>query len=228
MGQAPDTLGFAEAAALPLTSITAWETLFDRLHLDLNGDSDGGSLLIIGGAGGVGSIAIQLAKLAGQRVIATASREKSADWCRALGADEIIDHFGDIKAQLQKLGLPYVDHIACFNDTDLHFPAMADIIRPQGIIATIVENKKPLPVELLKSKSAGFAWEFMFTRSMFQTPDMIAQHRLLNQVAALIDETRLRCTLGQIIGPISAANLKRAHSILEAGHTVGKLVLEGF
>jgi NADPH:quinone reductase len=228
VGRMPASLSFAEAAALPLTSITAWEALFDRLDIDPDGADAGQTLLIVGGAGGVGSIGIQLAKKAGLKVIATASRPASRDWCKAHGADEVVDHFGDLKAQLAALGHAQVDHIACFNNTDLHFPALAELIRPQGTIVTIVENAKPLPVELLKSKSAAFAWEFMFTRAMFKTPDMIEQHHLLNRVADLIDAGTLRSTLGDAFGIINAANLKRAHAVLEAGHVVGKLVLEGF
>ncbi|MFT4172118.1 MAG: zinc-binding alcohol dehydrogenase family protein [Rhodocyclaceae bacterium] len=228
-GRMPASLSFAEAAALPLTTLTAWESLFDRLHIDTTGKDAGKSLLIVGGAGGVGSIAIQLAKqVAGLRVVTTASREASARWCRELGADDIIDHNGDMVAQAKALGVAQFDYIACFNDTDAHFPAMASLIRPLGTIVTIVENARPIQVELLKAKSAAFAWEFMFTRSSFQTPDMIEQHRLLNHVGQLIDAGRIRTTLGERLGPINATNLKRAHKALEAGHVVGKLVLEGF
>ncbi|MGC3963943.1 MAG: zinc-binding alcohol dehydrogenase family protein [Rhodocyclaceae bacterium] len=229
VGHRPASVDAGEAAALPLTTITAWETLFDRLHIDAEGGDAGKTLLIVGGAGGVGSIAIQLAKqLAKLRVVATASREASIKWCRDLGADEVIDHRGDVIAQARALGIQHFDYIACFNDTDGHFPAMAELIRPQGTIATIVENARPLPVELLKSKSAALAWEFMFTRAMFGTPDMIEQHRLLERVAKLIDDGRIRTTLGERMGKINAANLKRAHKALEEGHVVGKLVLEGF
>jgi NADPH:quinone reductase len=229
VGPMPSSLSFAEAAALPLTTLTAWEALFDRLHIDTTGKDSGKTLLIVGGAGGVGSIAIQLAKqVAGLRVVATASREASARWCRDLGADDIIDHTADMAAQTKALGLTQFDYIACFNDTDAHFPAMAALIRPQGTIVTIVENARPLPVELLKAKSAAFTWEFMFTRSSFQTPDMIEQHHLLARVAQMIDAGRIRTTLGERLGPINAANLKRAHKALEEGHVVGKLVLEGF
>ncbi len=228
-GHKPASLDFAQAAALPLTAITAWEALFDRLGVSPKGDHAGKSVLIIGGAGGVGSIGIQLAKtLAGLTVIATAARPASQAWCRRLGADQTVDHRGDMAAQLKALGFAQVDYILCFNDTDGHFPAMADLIAPQGKICTIVENVAPLPVERLKNKSAALIWEFMFTRAMFGTPDMIAQHRLLNEVARLVDAGRLQTTVGENLGTINAANLRRAHAMLEGGQTIGKLVLEGF
>lgn len=228
-GHKPATLDFAHAAALPLTAITAWEALFDRLGVSASGQDAGRSVLIIGGAGGVGSIGIQLAKvLGGLTVIATASRPESEAWCRRLGADHTIDHRGDMPAQLRKLGFEHVDYILCFNDTDRHFAAMAEAIAPQGKICSIVENAGPLAVGALKSKSATFVWEFMFTRAMFGTPDMIEQHRLLNEVARLIDAGRLQTTLGENLGPINAANLRRAHALLEGGQTIGKLVMAGF
>ncbi len=229
VGHKPASLDFAQAAALPLTAITAWEALFDRLGVSPQGEHAGRSVLVIGGAGGVGSIGIQLAKtLAGLTVIATASRPESAAWCRELGADHTIDHHGDMPAQLRQLGFAEVDYILCFNDTDRHFAAMATAIAPQGKICSIVENSGPLAVGDLKSKSATFVWEFMFTRSMFGTPDMIEQYRLLNEVARLVDAGRLRTTLGENLGRIDAANLRRAHAMLESGRTIGKLVLEGF
>ena len=225
----PRSLSFLQAAALPLTAITAWEALFDRLGISPKGDHAGRSVLIIGGAGGVGSIGIQLAKvLAGLTVIATASRPESQEWCRRLGADHTVDHRGDLPAQLKALGFAEVDYILCFNDIDGHFPAMAELVAPQGKICTIVANTRPLPVELLKNKSATFVWEFMFTRAMYSTPDMVAQHRLLNEVTRLVDAGRLQTTLGENLGRINAENLRRAHAMLEGGRTIGKLVLEGF
>jgi zinc-binding alcohol dehydrogenase family protein len=228
-GRKPATLDFAQAAALPLTSLTAWEALFDRLGVSPQGADAGKSVLIIGGAGGVGSIGIQLAKqLAKLTVIATASRPESAKWARDLGADHIVDHFGDIPAQLKQAGFEHVDFVLIFNDTDKHFPAAAQAIRPQGGICTIVENDKPVEVELLKAKSGAFHWEFMFTRSMFGTPDMIEQHKILTEVARLIDAGTLRTTVGQDLGRINAENVRRAHKLLEAGRVIGKLVLSGF
>lgn len=229
VGHKPATLDFAQAAALPLTAITAWEAMFDRLGISPKGADAGKSVLIIGGAGGVGSIGIQLAKvLAGLTVIATASRPESEAWCRRLGADHTIDHRKDMVSQLRGLGFENVDYILCFNDTDRHFAAMAEAIAPQGKICSIVENAGPLAVGALKNKSATFVWEFMFTRAMFQTSDMIAQHRLLNEVARLIDAGKLQTTVGENLGVICAENLRRAHALLEGGQTIGKLVLQGF
>ncbi|MBN3821062.1 zinc-binding dehydrogenase, partial [Paraburkholderia sp. Se-20369] len=203
--------------------------LFDRLRVSPQGADAGKSLLIVGGAGGVGSIAIQLAKTLGKlHVIATASRPESAQWVRTLGADQVVDHFGDLPAQLRDAGHAQVDYVLILNDTDRHFPAAADVIRPQGGICTIVENAKPVPVELLKAKSAAFHWEFMFTRAMFETPDMIEQHKLLTEVARLVDGGVLRTTLGEHLGAINAANVRHAHRLLEAGRAIGKLVLGGF
>jgi NADPH2:quinone reductase len=239
VGHKPASLSFEQAAALPLTAITAWEALFERLGIarlasgerasDRQSPDAGKSLLVIGGAGGVGSIAIQLAaQLAGLRVIATASREASAAWVRKLGAHEVIDHSGDMPAQLKALGLPTVDYILCLNELDQHFAAIAEAIAPQGKIVSIVRNEKPLPVELLFGKSASFAWELMFTRSQFETADMIEQHRLLEAVSRLVDAGTLSSTLGESFGSINAANLRRAHEALEGKRTIGKIVLSGF
>ncbi|ASL42383.1 Zinc-type alcohol dehydrogenase-like protein [Burkholderia sp. AD24] len=229
VGHKPASLDFTHAAALPLTAITAWEALFDRLGVSPQGAHEGRTVLIFGGAGGVGSIGIQLAKQLGKlKVIATASRPESAKWATDLGADHIVDHFGDVPAQLNQLGIDQVDYVLMFNDTDKNFPAGAQVLKPQGGICTIVENSKPVPVELLKAKSAAFHWEFMFTRSMFGTPDMIEQHKLLTEVARLVDSGALRTTVGEDLGKINAANLRRAHRLLEAGRAIGKLVLTGF
>jgi zinc-binding alcohol dehydrogenase family protein len=228
-GVKPASLTFAQAAALPLTSITAWESLFDRLGISRSGADAGKRLLIIGGAGGVGSIAIQLAKtLAGVTVIATASRAESIEWCLRLGADHVVDHAGDIPAQLEALGIADVDFILSLNDTNQHFDAMAEAIAPQGRICAIVGLTGPVPMEKLFAKSVTFAWELMFTRSMFGTADMIEQHNLLNQVSALVDAGSLKTTLGEVYGAINAANLRRAHAALESGRTIGKIVLAGF
>ncbi|BCL77408.1 NADPH:quinone reductase [Jeongeupia sp. HS-3] len=225
----PATLNAADAAALPLTAITAWEALFDRLGVGRNGEDRGRTALIIGGAGGVGSIAIQLAKtLAGLTVIATASRPESRDWVKALGADATVDHRSDIAAQLKALGHETVDFILCFNDTDRHFATMAQLIAPRGRIVSIVETATLLDLNLLKAKSATFVWEMMFTRSMYQTPDMVKQHELLTEVAKLVDAGTLRTTVGAHYGQINAANLRRAHATLEAGQMIGKIVLAGF
>jgi len=229
VGHKPKSLDVAHSAALPLTTITAWEGLFDRLGISPRGEHAGRSVLILGGAGGVGSIAIQLAKQLGkQTVIATAARPASAQWCRDLGADHVIDHGGDMPAQLRAAGLKWVDTIFCCNSLDTHFPAMVEMLAPQGKICSIVEHKNPLPMNLLRPKCGTFVWEAMFARSNFETPDMIEQHKLLTETARLIDAGVLRTTLGEVLGPINAANLRRAHAMLEEGHTVGKLVLAGF
>src|ERR1700674_326696 len=230
VGAKPGSLSFEQAAALPLTSITAWEALFDRLRVPTPPHAvPRKSILIIGGAGGVGSIAVQLAaKVAGLKVIATASRPESIKWVEELGAHHVINHFGDMHEQLKTLGLVHADYVLILNDTDRHFDAAANIVAPQGAICTIVENAKPLKVEALKSKSASFHQEFMFTRSMFQTPDMIAQHHLLCEIARLIDSRVIKTTYAQSFSPLNASNLRRAHAMLEGGHTLGKIVLHGF
>ena len=229
VGRKPKTLSMPEAAALPLTAITAWEALFDRLQIDrLGGAHAGRALLIIGGAGGVGSLAIQFAKLAGLRVIATASRPESEKWVRSLGADFVVNHTRPLPPQLAELGFNTVDFIANFADTDRYWNVMAELIRPQGRIVSIVENAAPLNLDVLQSKSATFVWEFMFTRSMFATDDIAEQHKLLDEVAVLIDAGKLRDTLQTHLTPINAANLRAAHAQLEAGRTISKIALAGW
>lgn len=228
VGYKPRSLSFAEAAALPLTTITAWEALFERLGIDLQGVNRGQSLLIIGAAGGVGSIAIQLAKLAGLIVIATASRPETRDWVARLGADYIVDHRQSLPDQLLEIGIPMVDFIANFHNTDTYWTVMEALIRPQGKIVGIVGNQAPLDLNVLKNKSATFVWEYMFTRAMYQTPDMAQQGQLLNQVTSYIDSKRLRTTLRTTLSPINAANLRQAHAQLEGGRTIGKLALCGW
>ena len=223
VGRKPKSLDFAQAAAVPLTAITAWEAFFDRMKVKA-----GASLLIIGGAGGVGSIGIQIAKVAGLRVIATASRAESIAWVRELGAEHVIDHRKPMRAQIEALGMKHVDYIANFNDLDTHWEAMGDLIAPQGAMVAIVGNQKPLPMEAVRSKSATLCWELMFTRPRFKTPDMIEQHRLLDQVADWLDSGKLRGTLKETLSPINAANLRAAHAKLESGTMIGKLVLKGW
>ncbi len=229
VGKKPTSLSFSEAAALPLTSITAWEALFDRLGISSQGDDAGKSILIIGGAGGVGSIAIQLAsKLARLNVIATASRDESRDWCLKLGAVLVINHRHSLTEQLAAQNISHVDYILCLNNTDQHWSAMTQAIVPQGSICSIVETTQPVELGLLKSKSASFVWEMMFTRSMFQTPDMIEQQKLLNTVSELVDSGELVTTANQVIQPINAENLRKAHAVIEQGSSIGKVVLEGW
>jgi zinc-binding alcohol dehydrogenase family protein len=228
VGHKPHSLTFAEAAALPLTTITAWEALFERLDIDRHGANHGQSLLIIGGAGGVGSIAIQLARWAGLVVIATASRPETQAWVTGLGAHHVVDHREHLPTQLGALNFACVHYIANFSNMDIYWSVMAELIRPQGKIVGIVENSAPVELGLLKSKSASFAWEFMFTRAMYRTPDMAAQGLLLDEAAALIDAKKLRTTLTETLTPINAANLRQAHARLESGRNIGKLVLTGW
>jgi NADPH2:quinone reductase len=219
VGRKPKSLDFAQAAAIPLTAITAWECFHDRLKVQPKK-----SILLIGGAGGVGSIAIQLAKIAGLRVIATASRPESIAWVKELGADEVVNHRENLASQIKKS----VDYIAVFNDLDQHWPAIGELIAPQGGMVSIVGNMKPLPMDAVRAKSASLCWELMFTRPRFQTPDMIEQHKLLNQVADWLDAGKLRGTLKETLSPINAANLRKAHQKLESGTMIGKLALKGW
>ena len=225
VGHKPKTLSFAQAAALPLTSITAWELLFDRLGA-VPGKSR--TLLIIGGAGGVGSILIQLARrLTGLTVVATATRPESQKWCLDLGAHAVIDHGKPMKEQIERLKLPPVALVASLTFTDQHYKAIADFMAPQGRFG-LIDDPPEFSMAVFKGKAISVHWESMFTRSSFQTPDMIAQHRLLDDVADLIDKGVLRTTLGDNFGGINAANLKRAHALLESGKSRGKIVLEGW
>ncbi|MCI0768103.1 zinc-binding alcohol dehydrogenase family protein [Bacillus sp. TL12] len=234
VGNKPKSLDFAQAAALPLTSITAWEGLFDRLGVSHNqeGNKDK-SILIIGAAGGVGSITTQLAKLVGLTVIGTASRPESIQWAKDQGADFTINHNKHFAPQLKKIGFETVDYIFCLNDMVQHLKNMAEVISPQGKICSIVPVNKntwtgSLEMDLLFSKSVTFVWEFMFTRSMFQTKDMIQQHNLLNKLADLIDNGKVKTTLAKRVEPINATNLRLVHEKIETGKTIGKIVLENF
>ena len=227
VGRKPTSLSFAESAALPLTAITAWESFFDRLGIDPHGADAGQSILIVGGAGGVGSIGIQLARRAGLTVIATASRDTTRAWVTTLGADHVVDHRQPMVEQVRALGFHHVDHVAIFNDMG-HWEEAVELIRPQGGIVTIDATDQPMPMAAMKIKAASLHWEFMFARSMFATPDMIEQHRLLNAVALAIDAGDLRTTVSELLSPIDAATLREAHARIEAGDAHGKIVLEGF
>jgi len=225
VGAKPKKLSFAEAAALPLTTITAWEAMFDRIGISNKGAHAGKRLLILGGAGGVGSIAIQLAKkLARLHVTASASRPESIAWAKKLGADATVDH---TKSLPEQLGAE-ADFVFVCTNTDPVFPVLPRLIRPQGRICSIVRTLKPVDLSVLQEKSVSFSWEGMFTRSTFQTPDMQSQHELLQETARLVDAGEVVTTFRENLGRISAANLKQAHRRLEQGHTIGKLVLEGF
>ncbi len=225
VGRRPHRLSPAEAASMPLATITAWEMLFDRLQVPR---AAAGSLVIIGGAGGVGSMAIQLARrLTNLTVIATASRPESTAWCRRLGAHHVIDYQGDIPAQLAELGFRAVDFIFATNASDQHWPAMVRAIRPQGRIG-LIDDPAPIDVRDLKQKSVSLHWEAMFTRSLFETPDMENQQHILEEVATLVDQGVVDSILAENLGRINAVNLTLAHRLIESGKMRGKIVLEGF
>ncbi|WPN24451.1 zinc-binding alcohol dehydrogenase family protein [Pseudomonas marginalis] len=228
VGHMPKSLGFSDAAALPLTAITAWELLFERLQVREGKKDEGQSLLIVGAAGGVGSILTQLAsQLTGLTVIGTASRPETQEWAKSLGADLVIDHSQPLSEALKTAGHPQVTHVASLTQTDHHLDQLVEALQPQGKLA-LIDDPKALDVSKLKRKSLSLHWEFMYTRSMFETPDMIEQHNLLNRVADLIDAGTLKTTVGEHFGVINAENLRRAHALLESGKAKGKIVLEGF
>jgi len=227
VGKKPRTLGFAEAAALPLTSITAWELLFDRLRVPEGGGA-GKSLLVIGAAGGVGSILIQLARQLTQlRVVATASRSETRQWCLDLGAHAVVDHANPLAEELKAAGIGEVDLVASLTQTPQHYAQIIESLKPQGRIG-VIDDMPTLDVMPLKTKCLSLHWEMMFTRSRFETPDMAEQGRLLAEVAALVDAGRVRTTVGEHFGTIDAANLRRAHAFVESGKARGKVVLAGF
>ncbi|AML50146.1 zinc-binding alcohol dehydrogenase family protein [Falsihalocynthiibacter arcticus] len=227
VGIKPKSLNFAEAAALPLTTITAYESFFDRLGIDRDGANKGQALLIIGAGGGVGSIGIQLAKAAGLVVIATASRPETVSWVKELGADHVVNHRQPMVEQVRALGFQHVDHIAIFNDMR-HWDTAVELIRPQGAIVTIDDTNLPMPMAGMKTKAASLHWELMFTRAMFETPDMIEQHKLLTYVSGEIDAGRIRTTVSEVLSPINAQNMRAAHKLIETGTAKGKIVVEGF
>ena len=227
VGHKPRSLSAGAAAALPLTSITAWELLFDRLGV-AEGSGEGKCLLITGAGGGVGSMLVQLARqLTRLTVIGTASRPQTADWVKQLGAHHVIDHRQPLLAQLQALGLAEVDYVASLTHTEQHFQQLIEVLKPQGRLA-VIDDPERLDVMPLKRKSLSLHWELMFTRSLYETADMIEQHHLLNRVAELIDLGVLQTTVGEHFGAINAANLRRAHALIESGKARGKIVLEGF
>ena len=228
VGRMPGSLDFARAAALPLTAITAWELLFERLGVREGKGDERQSLLVIGAAGGVGSILVQLARqLTGLTVIGTASRTETQQWVRELGAHHVIDHSQPLLPQLKALGHDQVSMVASLTHTDQHLDQLIEALAPQGKLA-LIDDPAQLDVVKLKRKSLSLHWEFMYTRSLFQTEDMVEQHRLLNRVSQLIDDGVLKTTVGEHFGRIDAANLRRAHALLESGKARGKIVLEGF
>jgi len=227
VGHKPRSLTAADAAALPLTSITAWELLFDRLAV-AEGTGEGKCLLITGAGGGVGSMLVQLARqLTRLTVIGTASRQETADWVRQLGAHHVIDHSAPLLGQLQAVGIDEVSYVASLTHTEQHFAQLIEVLRPQGRLG-VIDDPETLDVMPLKRKSLSLHWELMFTRSLYETQDMINQHELLNRVSDLIDSGVLRTTVGEHFGAINAANLRRAHALVESGKARGKIVLEGF
>lgn len=223
----PQSLDDAQAAALPLTAITAWELLFDRLGVPQGGGA-GQTLLVVGGAGGVGSILIQLARQLTQlRVIATASRAETRAWCLALGAHAVIDHTKPLAAELQAGGFGEVDLVAALTQTAQHYAQIIESLKPQGKIG-VIDDMPVLDAMPLKTKSLSLHWEMMFARARFQTPDMAEQGKILAELATLVDAGRVRTTANASFGPINAANLRRAHALIESGTAQGKVVLQGF
>ena len=228
VGRKPGSIGFAEAAALPLTAITAWETLFDRLDVRRPVPGAAPAILIVGGAGGVGSIAVQLARrLTGLAVIATASRPETSDWVRDLGAHHVVDHTRPLAAQVAALGLGAPAFVFSTTNTLDHLSEIVELISPQGRFA-LIDDPATLDIVPFKRKSVSVHWELMFTRSIFATADMAEQGALLDEVARLVDADEIRTTLAEHFGTIDAATLKRAHALVESGRARGKIVLEGF
>lgn len=226
----PKTLSFADAAAMPLTFLTAWELIFERLRLTAANTADETTtLLITGAAGGVGSALLQLAKLTNNlTTIATASRPESQHWVKNMGADIVINHSQPLAPQLQQHGIHEVTHVASLTHTDQHYQALIELLAPQGHFALIDDPEQPLDIKLMKQKSIALHWEFMFTRSLFETTDMHRQGQILREVADLTDSGQLKSTKTQHFGELSAANLIRAHKQLESHSTVGKIVLDGY
>lgn len=228
VGHMPASLDFAQAAALPLTSITAWELLFDRIGVVPGKKPGGKTLLVIGAAGGVGSVLVQLARrLTALTVIGTASRPETQAWVKELGAHHVIDHTRPMTEQLAAIGIPQVDIVLSLTHTGQHLPQILELLAPQGQFG-LIDDLPSLDVMPFKRKAISVHWEMMFTRPLFATPDMVAQHQLLNEVAQLVDAGLLRTTLAEHYGPITAANLQRAHAHIESGTARGKVVLEGW
>lgn len=229
VGRKPESLSFEQAAALPLTAITAYEAMLHRMKVQEPVAGAANAILIIGGAGGVGSIAIQLAReLTDLTVIATASRPETQAWIRELGADHVIDHSQPLAPQVEALGLGSPAFVFSTTETEQHLDDVLALIAPQGRFCLIDDPKNPMDLRPFKRKALSIHWELMFTRSLYQTEDMIEQHKLLDHVAELVDAGRIRTTLAETYGTINAANLKRAHAMIESGRAKGKIVLSGF
>jgi zinc-binding alcohol dehydrogenase family protein len=232
VGKKPKSLSDSEAAALPLTSITAWELLFERLaieqQLPISKKQSKDIILIVGAAGGVGSILVQLASvLTGATIIATASRESSTQWVKKLGADYVVDHSKPLVAQIEQLNIGQITHVASLTHTDSYLDSYVELLAPMGKIA-LIDDPQSVDIKKLKPKCLSLHWEFMFTRSMFKTHDINEQHHLLNNISNLIDQGYIQTTIGKNLGTINATNLKAAHKEIESGTSIGKIVLEGF
>jgi zinc-binding alcohol dehydrogenase family protein len=228
VGSKPASLDWTEAAVLPLTAITAWEILFDRLAVPRESTGLNRTLLVINGAGGVGSILIQLARqLTDLTVVATASRPETISWCRRMGAHHVIDHRTPLADALRGAGLDEAHYVASLTGTEAHLPQIFELIAPQGRIA-MIDDPKCVDMASLKRKSVSLSWEYMFTRSMFETDDMIRQHELLEEVSALVDKGLLVSTLTKVLSPINAATMIRAHVEAESRTAIGKTAIEGF
>lgn len=226
VGRKPASVDHATAASLPLTALTAYEMLFDRLAIARNADRTP-SLLVLGGAGGVPSCAIQLARHAGITVVATASRPESEKWVRELGAHYVIDHSAALDKQVKQLGIGNIDYVFSTHTNARVWAEIAKLIAPQGRVG-LIDDPEPLDLRVFKPKCVSIHWEAMFTRPLFQTPDMIRQHEILNEIADMVDAGRLRATVSSNLGTINASNLRKAHELIESGRTVGKIVLAGF
>ncbi|MFN4054588.1 MAG: zinc-binding alcohol dehydrogenase family protein [Alishewanella aestuarii] len=230
VGKMPANLSFEQAAALPLTALTAWELLFDRLELATPSlKHPKPVLLVTGAAGGVGSILVQLARqLTTVTIVATASRPESQQWVQELGAHYVVNHNQPLIPQLQQLGIQAVSHVASLTQTDQHYAELVQLLAPQGKLALIDDPVGGLDIMPLKQKSISLHWEFMFTRSLFSTPDLLTQHQILTDLSRLIEQGQINTTLKQSFGKINAENLKQAHALLESGKAIGKIVLAGF
>ena len=229
VGHAPKSLRDNEAAAMPLTALTAYEALFEQMGLTQRRENNRDkTILIINGAGGVGSMATQLAHLAGLTVIATASRPDSIKWTQDHGANYVVNHREDLVKQVRELGFKYVDYILELKDLDGHWKEMCELIKPEGHVVSITENRRPINLKLLTKKKAHFSWEWMYTKSYYQTKDMISQHNILDRIAQMLDSGKLKCTMTKSLSPLNAANIRNAHELVEGGHMVGKVVVSGW